>query len=66
LRIVVIEGEDGVNIQQKSAVQPIVEVRDQLNTRNVTTIGSVAAAGTLGRVLSALPGRSVRTFSSID
>jgi hypothetical protein len=32
LRIVVIEGEDGVNIiQQKSAVQPVVEVRDQNN-----------------------------------
>jgi len=32
LRIVVLEGEDGVNIlQQKSAVQPVVEVRDQNN-----------------------------------
>jgi hypothetical protein len=30
LRIVVIEGEDGVNvIQQKSAVAPVVEVRDR-------------------------------------
>jgi len=32
LRIVVVEGEDGVNIiQQKTAVRPLVEVRDRNN-----------------------------------
>ena len=43
-----------------------VQAANLLNTRNVTSIGSVAGSGTLGRALSALPGRSVRTFISID
>ncbi len=43
-----------------------VQAANLLNTRNITTIGSVAGAATLGRALSALPGRSVRTFISID
>jgi hypothetical protein len=43
-----------------------VQAANLLNTRNITTLGSVAGAATLGRALAALPGRSVRTFISID
>jgi len=43
-----------------------VQAANLLNTRNVTSFGSVAGAATLGRALAALPGRSVRTFISID
>jgi hypothetical protein len=43
-----------------------VQAANLLNTRNVTSFGSVAGSATLGRALAALPGRSVRTFISID
>lgn len=58
LRIAVIEGEDGVNIiQQKSAVQPVVEVRDQNNlpvagASVVFLIGGSSKAATFANGLS--------------
>lgn len=60
LRIVVLEGEDGVNIiQQKSAVQPVVEVRDQNNlpvagASVVFLIGGGSNAATFANGLSQL------------
>lgn len=51
LKISVLEGEDGVNIiQQKTAVQPIVEVRDKNNlpVAGVTVTFTVLATGASG------------------
>ena len=44
LHVVVIEGEDAVNIiQQKTAVRPVVEVRDR---NNVPVSGAIVAVAT--------------------
>jgi hypothetical protein len=48
LRIVVVEGEDGVNIiQQKTAVRPVVEVRDRndLPVAGVVVVFSIGGGG---------------------
>lgn len=48
LRIIVIEGEDGVNIiQQKTAVRPVVEVRDRndLPVAGVVVVFSIGGGG---------------------
>jgi hypothetical protein len=56
LRIVVIEGEDGVNIiQQKTAVRPIVEVRDR---------NDLPVAGAL--VTFSIPGGQAASFGGVS
>jgi hypothetical protein len=59
LKIVVIEGEDAVNvIQQKSAVAPIVEMRDR---NNLPVAGATVTFSVAGKV-AAFPG-GVQTFT---
>jgi hypothetical protein len=43
-----------------------VQVSNLLGSRNVMTLGAVARSETFGRPLSALPGRSIRLFLSVD
>ena len=61
LRIVVIEGEDAINvIQQKSAVAPVVEVRD----RNNLPVAGATVTFTIGGNTASFAG-GVQTFSIV-
>jgi hypothetical protein len=43
-----------------------VQVSNLLGSRNITALGAVARSANFGQALSALPGRSLRVFLSID
>lgn len=62
LRIVVIEGEDGVNIiQQKTAVRPIVEVRDR---NNLPVAGALVTFSIPGGQAASFGGASTLTIAT--
>jgi hypothetical protein len=67
LKIIVIEGEDGVNIvKKKTAVQPVVEVRDRNNlpVAGVSVTFALPATGPSGTFLSGAKSLTVMTNSS--
>jgi len=62
LRVVVIEGEDGVNIiQQKTAVRPVVEVRDR---NNLPVSGAVVTFSVEGGKAATFGGASTLTVAT--
>jgi hypothetical protein len=62
LRVVVIEGEDGVNIiQQKTAVRPVVEVRDR---NNLPVSGAIVTFSIEGGKAATFGGASTLTVAT--